>query len=237
VGGCGPLRTRRVFATAIGISASARSWRRGEQHSHAGSGSHPAGLRRLHDVPVGRLTLVRTFERSELVRVLSFVSIPPSSVAGGPLAGGLIVGYLTGVSFSCERADRASGYIWCWVSADYRPTRSIRSTHRHALFGGVALLSYSGDLRRAHAQRARDDGCWRWRGPLLAYWHHASQASILCCDWACFAPAFGSRDRSFVTRSAAGGMPFLLPLCTRSVSVYSGAVGLLIMRSSWPPSA
>src|SRR5262249_57545456 len=46
-------------------------------------------------VPVGRLTLVRTFERHELVRALSFVSIP--ALVGpllGPLAGGLIVGYL-----------------------------------------------------------------------------------------------------------------------------------------------
>jgi MFS family permease len=46
-------------------------------------------------VPVGRLTLVRAFEKSELVRAMSFVSIP--SLVGpllGPLAGGLIVGYL-----------------------------------------------------------------------------------------------------------------------------------------------
>src|ERR1035438_6867939 len=45
-------------------------------------------------VPVGRLTLVRTFAKSELVRTMSFVAIP-SLVAPmlGPVAGGLIVGY------------------------------------------------------------------------------------------------------------------------------------------------
>src|SRR5471030_1805108 len=45
-------------------------------------------------VPVGRLTLVRTFAKSELVRTMSFVSIP-ALVAPmlGPVAGGLIVGY------------------------------------------------------------------------------------------------------------------------------------------------
>ena len=45
-------------------------------------------------VPVGRLTLVRSFAKSELVRTLSFVAIP-SLVAPmlGPVTGGLIVGY------------------------------------------------------------------------------------------------------------------------------------------------
>ena len=45
-------------------------------------------------VPVGRLTLVRTFAKSELIRAMSFVAIP--GLVGpmlGPVAGGLIVGY------------------------------------------------------------------------------------------------------------------------------------------------
>src|ERR1700683_2003354 len=45
-------------------------------------------------VPVGRLTLVRTFAKSELIRAMSFVAIP--GLIGpmlGPIAGGLIVGY------------------------------------------------------------------------------------------------------------------------------------------------
>src|SRR6202046_3388708 len=46
-------------------------------------------------VPVGRLTLVRSFAKSDLLRIMSFVSIP-ALVAPmlGPIAGGLIVGYL-----------------------------------------------------------------------------------------------------------------------------------------------
>ena len=46
-------------------------------------------------VPVGRLTLVRTFAKSELVRAMSFVAIP--SLIGpmiGPLVGGFIVSVL-----------------------------------------------------------------------------------------------------------------------------------------------
>src|SRR6202451_2925552 len=44
--------------------------------------------------PVGRLTMVRTFAKSELIRAMSFVAIP--GLIGpmlGPVAGGLIVGY------------------------------------------------------------------------------------------------------------------------------------------------
>jgi len=74
--------------------------RRGEQHSHVGSSSHPAGLWRLHDVPVGRLTLVRTFERHELVRVLSSCRSPPWSVRWWVRSRGIIVAICTGVSFS-----------------------------------------------------------------------------------------------------------------------------------------
>jgi MFS family permease len=46
-------------------------------------------------VPVGRLTMVHAFPKSELVRAMSFVAIP--ALIGpmiGPLAGGLIVGFL-----------------------------------------------------------------------------------------------------------------------------------------------
>src|SRR3984885_5554535 len=87
--------TRRVFAGAIGVFA---------------FGSLLCGLaRNIHllvafrvlqgfggamMVPVGRLTLVRSFAKSELVRAMSFVAIP--ALIGpmlGPLAGGLITGY------------------------------------------------------------------------------------------------------------------------------------------------
>src|SRR6202165_3555460 len=46
-------------------------------------------------VPVGRLTLVRTFAKYELIRAMSFVAIP--ALVGpmlGPIAGGLIVAHL-----------------------------------------------------------------------------------------------------------------------------------------------
>jgi EmrB/QacA subfamily drug resistance transporter len=88
--------TRRVFASAIGLFT---------------IGSFLCGLtsdirvlvacRILQGcggammVPVGRLTLLRTFAKSELIRAIGFVQIP--GLVGptlGPIAGGVIVGYL-----------------------------------------------------------------------------------------------------------------------------------------------
>src|SRR5476651_2208108 len=88
--------TRRVFASAIGI------FTLGSFLCGLSSNIHLLVACRILQgcggammVPVGRLTLVRTFAKSELVRAMSFVAIP--GLVGpmlGPIAGGLIVGYL-----------------------------------------------------------------------------------------------------------------------------------------------
>src|SRR5450432_4607854 len=87
--------TRRVFASAIGL------FTLGSLLCGLSSSIHALVACRLLQgcggammVPVGRLTLVRTFAKSELIRTMSFVAIP-SLVAPmlGPLAGGLIVAY------------------------------------------------------------------------------------------------------------------------------------------------
>ena len=88
--------TRRVFASAIGI------FTLGSFLCGISSNIHVLVACRILQgcggammVPVGRLTMVRTFAKSELVRAMSFVAIP--ALVGpmlGPIAGGLIVGYL-----------------------------------------------------------------------------------------------------------------------------------------------
>src|SRR6202040_2919621 len=87
--------TRRVFASAIGI------FTLGSFLCGISSNIHVLVADRILQgcggammVPVGRLTMVRTFARSELVRAMAFVAIP--GLVGpmlGPIAGGLIVGY------------------------------------------------------------------------------------------------------------------------------------------------
>ena len=88
--------TRRVFASAIGL------FTLGSVLCGISSDIHLLVACRILQgcggammVPVGRLTLVRTFAKSELIRAMSFVAIP--GLIGpmlGPIAGGLIVGYL-----------------------------------------------------------------------------------------------------------------------------------------------
>src|SRR6202044_712260 len=98
-------------------------------------------------VPVGRLTLVRTFAKSELVRTMSFVAIP--GLIGpmlGPVAGGLIVGYLHWrfIFF----VNIPIGPVGLYMV--YRHLPDYREQHTHpldlialVLFGsGLPLLSY-----------------------------------------------------------------------------------------------
>src|SRR5208337_3976026 len=88
--------TRRVFASAIGL------FTLGSLLCGLSNNIHVLVACRILQgcggammVPVGRLTLVRTFAKSELIRVMSFVAIP--ALIGpmlGPIAGGLIVAHL-----------------------------------------------------------------------------------------------------------------------------------------------
>ena len=87
--------TRRVFSSAIGL------FTLGSFLCGISSNIHVLVACRILQgcggammVPVGRLTLVRTFPKSELIRAMSFVAIP--GLIGpmlGPVAGGFIVGY------------------------------------------------------------------------------------------------------------------------------------------------
>src|ERR1700721_2287871 len=87
--------TRRVFSSAIGL------FTLGSLLCGISSNLHFLVAARILQgcggammVPVGRLTLVRTFARSELIAAMSFVAIP--ALVGpmlGPVAGGLLVRY------------------------------------------------------------------------------------------------------------------------------------------------
>ena len=87
--------TRRVFAAAIGV------FTLGSFLCGVCTNIHLLVACRILQgcggammLPVGRLTLVRTFAKSELIRAMSFVAIP--GLVGpmlGPLLGGLIVAY------------------------------------------------------------------------------------------------------------------------------------------------
>src|ERR1700726_3733061 len=140
--------TRRVFASAIGL------FTLGSFLCGISSDIHLLVACRVLQgcggammVPVGRLTLVRTFAKSELIRAMSFVAIP--GLIGpmlGPIAGGLIVRYLQWrfiffVNLPIGITDLVLVYMHL---PDYREqsTKPLDIVGLILFGSGVALLSY-----------------------------------------------------------------------------------------------
>src|SRR6201987_721846 len=214
--------TRRVFATAIGLFT---------------LGSFLCGISTNIDVlvacrilqgmggsmmvPVGRMTLVRTFAKSDLLRAMSFVSIP-ALVAPmlGPIAGGLIVAYLHWrFIFFVNIPIGLTGLVLVYL---YLPDYREEETHPLdvvglILFGsGIALLSYVLEVFGDHSLGVREiAGLLVVSLALLAgYWVHAKALEFPLLQLGLF------RVRTFraavgdglFTRLGIGGVPFLLPL-------------------------
>jgi EmrB/QacA subfamily drug resistance transporter len=214
--------TRLVFASAIGI------FTLGSFLCGISSNIHWLVASRVLQgcggammVPVGRLTLVRTFAKSDLLRTMSFVSIP-ALVAPmlGPIAGGLIVAYLHWrVIFFVNIPIGLVGLILVYLHLpDYReehiPPLDVVGL---ILFGsGVALLSYVLEIFGEHTLTPLEmSGLLALSIALLAgYGIHASSIPFPLLKL----KLFGIRtfraavSGSFFTRLGIGGVPFLLPL-------------------------
>jgi EmrB/QacA subfamily drug resistance transporter len=193
-------------------------------------------------VPVGRLTMVRTFARSELVRAMAFVAIP--SLIGpmlGPLAGGLIVRFfhwrvifLLNVPFGL-----AGLYLVYRHLPDYRAARVEKLDYVGLiLFGcGVALLSYVLEVFGEHTLGATEIlGLLAIAVCLLtAYVLHARTTPhpLLRLELLRLRTVRTAIGGGFVTRIGVGGLPFLLPLLYQVGLGYSAVEsGLLILPQS-----
>jgi EmrB/QacA subfamily drug resistance transporter len=171
--------------------------------------------------PVGRLTLVRAFPRSEMIQTLNYVLIP--ALIGpliGPFAGGLIVHWLSwryifliNIPFALLGLALVRGFM-----PDYREagTPALDATGFVLFGGGTGLLSYVLEVFGEHRLTRS------WMGLLLlasgvflaAYGWHARRVAAPVLDLGLF------RVRTlrvgilggFITRLGVGGMPFLLPL-------------------------
>ena len=172
-------------------------------------------------VPVGRLTLVRTFAKSELVRAMSFVAVP--ALIGpmlGPIAGGLIVAYLNWrFIFFVNLPIGVAGLLLAYL---YMPDYRERDTSPLdiaglILFGsGVALLSYVLEIFGDHTLGAAEILGLSALSLLLivGYGVYASRAAYPVLQLALFRVRTFSAavSGSFFTRLGIGGVPFLLPL-------------------------
>jgi EmrB/QacA subfamily drug resistance transporter len=214
--------TRRVFTSAIGIFT---------------AGSVLCGIsRNIHMLvafrilqgcggammlPVGRLTMVRTFAKSELVRAMSFVAIP--GLIGpmlGPIAGGLITGYFhwSVIFFVNLPIGLAGLYLVHRYLPDYREQRTpaLDVVGLILFSSGIALLSYVLEVFGEHTLSGREIlGLVAISAALLAgYALHATHTAhpLLRLTLFRIRTFRAAVSGSFFTRLGIGGIPFLFPL-------------------------
>jgi EmrB/QacA subfamily drug resistance transporter len=232
--------TRRVFAWAIGI------FTLGSFLCGISSDIHwLVAFRVLQGcggammLPVGRLTLVRAFAKSELIAAMSFVAIP--GLIGpmlGPLLGGLIIGYFHwSVIFFVNIPIGL-----CGLYMVYRHLPNYRERRNHpldiiglVLFGsGVSLLSYVLEIFGETTLSGREIlGLLAMSGALLgAYGLHSVRTThpLLRLGLVRIRSFRVAVTGNLFTRLGIGGIPFLLPLLYQVGLGFSPIQsGLLIM--------
>src|SRR5665213_1317848 len=185
-------------------------------------------------VPVGRLTLVRTFPKSELIRAMSFVAIP--GLIGpmlGPLAGGLIVSSLPWRAiFFLNIPIGIAGLILVYLRLpDYRAatTRTLDLLGLILFGSGIALLSYVLEIFGEHTLSAGEIlGLLAISLALIfGYGLHAVRTPFPLLQLGLFRlRTFATAvSGGFFTRLGIGGVPFLLPL------LYQIGLGLTPIQS------
>jgi EmrB/QacA subfamily drug resistance transporter len=190
-------------------------------------------------VPVGRLTLLRTFAKSELIRAIGFVQI--SGLIGpmlGPIAGGVIVGYLHWrMIFFVNIPIGLLGLLMVYLHLpDFREERTppVDIVGLVVFGSAVGLLSYVLEVFGEHTTSA--GGIATLLGVSLAlmsgYWLHARsikfpllRLNLLRIRTFGIAIAGG-----YLTRLGIGGVSFLLLLlCQVGLGYTTVQSGLLIM--------
>jgi EmrB/QacA subfamily drug resistance transporter len=171
--------------------------------------------------PVGRLALVRSFPRSEIINAMNYVIIP--ALIGplvGPFVGGIIVHWLHWrVIFFL---NLPFGLVGLLMTRKYMP--DFRDENAPALdrvgfilFGmGIALLSYVLEVFGENSMGLADIG-FMLAGAialLAVYGWHAqrTESPVLTLSLLKVRTFRVSVIGGFVTRLGIGGMPFLLPL-------------------------
>jgi EmrB/QacA subfamily drug resistance transporter len=214
--------TRKVFASAIGI------FTLGSFLCGLSTNIHLLVACRILQgcggamlLPVGRLTLVRTFAKSELIRAMSFVSIP--GLIGpmlGPLMGGLIIGYFhwSVIFFVNIPIGLAGLYLVYRHLPNYRAAKNFPlDIIGLVLFGsGISLLSYVLEVFGETTLSGREIlGLLVMSTALLAtYGLHSVRAAhpLLRLGLARIRSFRVAVSGNLLTRLGIGGLPFLLPL-------------------------
>ena len=202
----------------------------------------PQGIAASMMMPVGRMAIVRTFPKGELLRAMNFVIMP--ALLGpllGPTVGGLIVHWLTWRDIFF--INLPFGLVAWWFAHRHMP--DYRSDARHPfdwrgllLFGsGAALLSWLLEVFGEHQLSTTQVVLTLLVSLLLlaAYGWHAMGKPFALLRLSLFhTRTFRvSVLGGFVTRLGLGGMPFLLPLLYQlGLGLPAWQSGLLMMPAA-----
>jgi len=193
-------------------------------------------------MPVGRLTIVRTYPKSELLTAMNFVIIP--ALIGpllGPTVGGLIVHWMSWREIFFINVP--VGLAAWWLAHRYMPDYRGESARPLdvlglVLFGtGIALLSWLLEVFGEHQIGPTEFGVLFLLSCALlaAYAYHAQNEPHPLLNLKLF------RVRTFrisvvggiFTRLGVGGLPFLLPLLYQlGLGFPAWKSGLLMMPSA-----
>lgn len=200
------------------------------------------GLGAAMMMPVGRLTIIRTFPKSELLAAMNFVIIP--ALIGpllGPTVGGLVVHWLSWRDIFFINVP--VGLVAQWLIHRYMPDYREQSSKPLdvvglVLFGtGIALLSWVLEVFGEHSMSNLAAFALLLFSVvlLLGYGVHASRTPHPLLRLSIFkvrtfrVPVLGG----FVTRLGLGGLPFLLPLLYQvGLGLPAWQSGLLMMPSA-----
>ncbi len=202
----------------------------------------PQGIAAAMMMPVGRLAIVRTFSRGELLRAMNFVVLP--ALLGpllGPTVGGLIVHWASWRDIFFVNVPVGLAALWFGHRhmPDYRSdTARPLDLRGLLLFGcGAGLLSWLLEIFGDH-----DLSALQLLPPLLlslgllgAYGWHAGrlQHPLLRLSLLHTRTFRVSVLGGFATRLGLGGMPFLLPLLYQlGLGLPAWQSGLLMMPAA-----
>jgi EmrB/QacA subfamily drug resistance transporter len=236
--------TRRVFASAIGI------FTLGSFLCGISNNIHLLVACRILQggggammLPVGRITMVRTFAKSELINAMSFVAIP--GLVGpmvGPVIGGAIIGYFhwSVIFFVNIPIGLVGLYMVYRHLPNYREKRNYRlDIIGLVLFGsGIALLSYVLEVFGETTLSSREMlGLLAISAALLAaYGLHTKRTPhpLLRLKLLGIRTFRIAVSGNLFTRLGIGGIPFLLPLLYQVGLGFSPIQsGLLIMPQAF----
>ncbi|HZF23021.1 MAG TPA: DHA2 family efflux MFS transporter permease subunit [Burkholderiales bacterium] len=193
-------------------------------------------------MPVGRLAIIRTYPKSELLMAMNFVIIP--ALIGpllGPTVGGLIVHWLSWreIFFVNIPVGLAALYLIHRYMPDYRgeSTRPLDLVGLVLFGSGMALLSWLLEIFGEHHIDATSAAFVSLISVALlaAYVFHARQAKYPLLRLGLFrVRTFRvSVAGGFITRLGVGGLPFLLPLLYQiGMGLPAWQSGLLMMPTA-----